>query len=84
MSACRYCLVTVQNGVEFVSTLTVSEEEAESLLALDTLLHRAAGWRVVEGQGAVIARRHNVVRLVRAVRSDPMSGEGNENRAAVA
>ena len=50
MSAHGYCLVTVQDGLEFVSTVAVSEEDAESLLSVDTLLHRAAGWRVVVGQ----------------------------------
>jgi hypothetical protein len=76
-----FCLVTVQDGVEFVSPLAVSDEEAESLLAVDTLLHRAAGWRVVEGQRVVVARRGKVVRLVSARPLAPDVGGGSENRA---
>lgn len=49
--------ITVQDGHEFVSTIAVSEEDAEGLLAVDTLLHRAAGWRVAEGQNVVVARQ---------------------------
>lgn len=66
MSVQDFCLVTVQDGHEFVSTVAVSEEDAESLLAVDTLLHRAAGWRVAGGPNVVVARRGNVVRLVSA------------------
>lgn len=66
MSARGFRLVTVQDGVEFVSTVAVSEADVDNLLAVDTLLHRAAGWRVVEGQRVVIARRGKVVRLMSA------------------
>jgi hypothetical protein len=81
MSARSYCLVTVQDAVEFVSTLAVSEEDAESLLAVDTLFHRAAGWRVVEGKRVVIARRGKVVRLVNARPLASVVSGRSENRA---
>ena len=79
MSACGFCLVTVQNGREFVSTVAVSAEDADRLLAIDTLLHRAAGWLVTEGQREVIARRGNVVRLVSARPLALDARGGNEN-----
>jgi hypothetical protein len=78
MSARSYCLVTVQDGVEFVSTLALSEEDAEGLLEVDTLLHRAAGWRIVRGERVVIARRGKVVRLMSA---RPLAPDVSENRA---
>ena len=70
MSGRGFHLVTVQNGCEFVSTIALSKEDAEGLLAMDTLLHRAAGWRVTEGRGVVVACRGDVVRLVSARRLD--------------
>ena len=66
MSCGRFHLVTVQGGREFVSTIALSKEDVQGLLAMDTLLHRAAGWRVAEGHGVVVARRGGVVRLVSA------------------
>jgi hypothetical protein len=62
----HYRLVTIQDGHEFVSTDALSEDDAESMLAIDTLLHRAAGWSVVEGPSVMLASRGNVTRLVRA------------------
>ena len=79
MNAERFRLVTVQDGHEFVSTVAISEEHAQQLIAVETLLHRAAGWRVTEGQGVVVARRRNVVRLVGARRFD---GEPNDRDVA--
>lgn len=59
MNGERFRLVTMQDKREFVSTVSMSEEDAQSVLAVDTLLHRAAGWRVSEGRGVVVARRGN-------------------------
>jgi hypothetical protein len=70
MSGGRFHLVTMQDGREFVSTIALSKEDAQGFLAMDTLLHRAAGWRVTEGHGVVVARRGDVVRLVSARRLD--------------
>lgn len=70
MSGRSFHLVTVQGGREFVSTNALSKEDAQGLLAMDTLLHRAAGWRVTEGHGVVVARRGESVRLVSARRLD--------------
>ena len=77
MSGGRFHLVTVQGGREFVSTIALSKEDAQGLLAMDTLLHRAAGWRVTEGHGVVVARRGDVVRLVNARRLDPPTDSGS-------
>lgn len=76
MSGGRFHLVTVQGGREFVSTIALSKEDAQGLLAMDTLLHRAAGWRVTEGHGVVVARRGDVVRLVNARRLDTPTDSG--------
>jgi hypothetical protein len=65
MSGGRFHLVAQQNGREFVSPAGISEEDARKLLAVDTLLHRAAGWRVAaDGPDVIMARRGDVVRLV--------------------
>jgi hypothetical protein len=62
----RFCLITEQDGDAYVSTIAMSETEAHELLAMDTLLHRAAGWRVTRSPAVVHARRGDVVRHVRA------------------
>ena len=65
MSGGRFHLVTEQNGREFVSSAGLSKEDARDFLAVDTLLHRAAGWRVAaEGPDMVTVRRGDVVRFV--------------------
>jgi hypothetical protein len=61
-----FCLVTIQGGREHVSPVTVSERDAASLLAVETLLHRAAGWHVVGTERFVVARRGKVTRIVSA------------------
>lgn len=76
MSGRGFHLVTVQDGREFVSTIALSKEDAEGLLAMDTLLHRAAGWRVVEGHRVVVAYRGDVVRRVSARRLDAPTDSG--------
>lgn len=70
MSDRSFHLVTVQGDCEFVSTIPLSHEDAQGLLAMDTLLHRAAGWQVAEGHGVLVACRGDVVRLVSARRLD--------------
>lgn len=65
MSGGPFHFVTAQNGHEFVSSAGLSKEDAREFLAVDTLLHRAAGWRVAaEGLDMVVARRGDVVRVV--------------------
>lgn len=70
MSDRSFHLVTVQDGREFVSAIELSKEDAEGLLAMDTLLHRAAGWQVTESHRGVVACRGDVIRLVSARRLD--------------
>lgn len=76
MSDRSFRLVTVQDGREFVSTIGLSKEDAEGLLAIDTLLHRAAGWRVTEGHRGVVACRGDLVRRVSARRLDALADSG--------
>lgn len=70
MSDRSFHLVTVQERRECVSALALSKEDAEGLLAMDTLLHRAAGWQVTESHRVVVACRGDVVRLLSARRLD--------------
>jgi hypothetical protein len=84
MSGGRFHLVTQQNGREFVSPAGISEEDAWDFLAVDTLLHRVAGWRVAaDGPDMVMARRGDVVRFVSFRRiggsNDGEPGTGNRN-----
>lgn len=86
MNGGRFRLVTVQDGREFVSSAGLSEEEAKDFLVMDVLLHRAAGWRVTDDQGVVVACRGNVVRLVSARRfassNDHVSESAQSRRVA--
>ena len=51
-------LVTVQNGVESVSTVPLlDDDDVAASLAADVLLHRAGGWTVTEGDGVIVCRR---------------------------
>jgi phenylalanine-4-hydroxylase len=78
----RFHLVTIQDGREFVSSIALSEDDAESLLAVDRLLHRAAGWQVVRAPHVVVARRGNVVRLLSAQHLSADSARGERRRVA--
>ena len=88
MSGRRFHLVTEQNGREFVSSAGLSKEDARDFLAVDTLLHRAAGWWVAaEGPDMVMVRRGDVVRFVSFRRigglgdSDLVAGHANRRVA---
>ena len=88
MSGGRFHLVTEQNGREFVSSAGLSKEDARDFLAVDTLLHRAAGWWVAaEGPDMVMVRRGDVVRFVSFCRigglgdSDLVAGHANRRVA---
>jgi hypothetical protein len=70
MNGRHFHLVIEQNGRETVSSSRLSAEDAQSLLAIDKLLHRAAGWRVTEARGVVVAVRGHVVRFISSRRCE--------------
>jgi hypothetical protein len=67
MSGARFRLVDIRpdrGGQEYVRPTVLSEEEAAESLDVEVYLHELAGWIVTRGEGNIICRRGNAVRVV--------------------
>jgi hypothetical protein len=71
----RRRLVTEQGSARHVSSVLLTEDEAEWALAHEAVLHRATGWDVCEHDGAVVALRGDVKRMITIRESGPMDDE---------
>lgn len=60
----RWRMVTRQNGIEYVSSIVMTEEEIHQHLRAEAEMHRAAGWTVTEGVNVVVAHRGGKERVM--------------------
>lgn len=69
----RWRLVTITNGTVEVSSVALSQVEAQEQLEGEALIAAIAGWTVTPGAGVVVARRGSTTRTVEARRYEPLT-----------
>lgn len=64
MTLNRYRIVTVQNDRTSVSTVLLTEEEAEHCIDVEEQMHTLAGWVVTRNGNTIVARKGETVRVI--------------------
>ena len=73
MAGKRYRLVTVQNGVEHISSVVLGKEEAADSLIAEAEMHERSGWKVTwKNSGTIIAMRPGIIRKIYISECSPM------------
>ena len=73
MAGKRYRLVTVQNGVEHISSVVLGKEEAADSLIMEAEIHERSGWTVIwKNSKTITAMRPGIIRKIYISECSPM------------